>query len=286
MPSFRRLRFAPLVLALLASHAWAATSVTSAGQATAAVANACVIVSADNLSFGGYSPVSGLDAFTNGQIHLRCTKGAAFAVVPTSGGSALRGTGGSLAYALYADSGLSKQWGTPHSSGTVAFDSSRHYNGGNGTGVLALFHTQMSAAQFAANPSLASQPYGIAKTGPNAYVYYVNYIGQPLDPNSLAAMATANPGSTYVNVANNVRVGDPGALPTTTDVGALVLPANTAKTGTVYQVSTGFVDSTNLTGTATSGLSDQVVNYYGKIPAGQDMTPGFYTDTVVFTVSF
>jgi spore coat protein U-like protein len=288
MLSSRLLRCSAVALACFSSLALAAVSpIQSTGKATAAVANTCVIVSADNLSFGTYSPINGLAAVTTGQVNLTCTKGAAFTVAPTSGGAALHGAGGSLAYGLYIDSAMTQTWGMANPTRLVDLDLNKTAQSPLPAGWIPMvFQTKLTAAQFSANTSYAQQPYMVTNEG-GAPVYYINYVGQYQTNAQGNALRDQYPNSTAAALTStsNIRIT---TVPVTTAPAAntLVLPPSTAKTGSVYQIPTGFSGLASLSGTAASAHATSKVTYYGKIPAGQDMVPGSYIDTVVFTVSF
>lgn len=110
-------RLALLATALLPTSLWAATDTTTF-DVTATVVNACD-VSASNLSFGNYDPISLVPTDATTTINVTCTLGAAYAVRLNAGlngagvvadRAMLNGTN-RLNYNLYTDALRTTLWG-------------------------------------------------------------------------------------------------------------------------------------------------------------------------------
>jgi spore coat protein U-like protein len=286
---FRALFGAALLLSGPLAQA-ATPPVAGTAQATSMVPPSCVIQSLDNLIFGAYDPTSGMDSTALGQLALHCVKGTVVSSVPTAGGAQLRNGSATLSYALYADAALSKVWG-----GTT----SATFRPGTST---TYFSQQLSEAQFKANPNLANQAYGYLRVTHQipgqvttvSTTYYVGYLGQtpppagtpsiayaPVSIGSISYAATTNPSSLATTYSNN-NVGGVGGR---NDLYAqyLVTPTPVAPVNNVYTISSGTLP---LGGTSKGIVTDLTLPYYGKLPAGQDVTPGTYADTVTITVTF
>jgi len=264
-----------LLLALVGSASQAASPVHLSGAVTSTVPKSCVIKSADDINFGAYSPISGNPGQASGVVKVRCTKGAAVSLAATTGGSAMVGPGGNLAYALYIDAGYSKQWGasatafvpvSPLSPSTHLYFSS----------VI----SGLSAAQ-CRNVAISSgyaSLYGGTPTGTSGVCY----------TNSTPPASTMNynfTGSTtyYISDASTGTTLRPGTAGSTYN-----LPPGYTTTGSfTYSIPNGPSSQLNLlTGTSTTGLSDLPFTYYAKVPASQNLPAGSYMDTVIIQATF
>lgn len=281
-----RLLLASALCAALSGQALAAP-VQGTTQATSTVSNSCTIVSADNLMFGAYSTINPSTLTTSGQIELHCTKNTAVAVSPTSGGSTMTGPGGSLTYSLYSDASLTTLFGQ---GGTASFTPP-------GDGFSTLFFKQsMTKAQFLADPTLATRVYGYAKaassSGSLTETYYTGYLGQ-VNPGAgnFGGVMSAGPssgisvGPVVVATAigsNTYSYGNSGS--TFSYAQYIVTPTPVTPVGGTYAIPN--YSSTPIKGTVSSANTNLQLTYYGKLPAGQDVTPGSYLDTVVLTLTF
>ena len=218
-----------------------------------------------------------------------CTKNAAVSLGPTSGGSSLNGSGGSLNYGLYVDSAMTKTWG----NGSIL---NMNFTGGSGqfsTSLFVAFKTvknvaghlspsQLQAAFPDFNPNLF---YAYYWTSTNTQIYY-NYDGQ-------YSSATIPSGDSVLhNEYQAVFSTSPQTLPNNRTGSALyyILPPGTitGTTGTYganYQVPT-IIGNNPIKATATSSAQPIDLVYYAKIPYGQNVSPGIYTDTVVIQINF
>lgn len=284
MHSLRRVLAAWVLLGLMGPVAQAATAPVKGNLgATSSVVNTCVIQSADSISFGSYAPINATATTGQGQLLLKCTKGAAVNVVPTSGGSAMTGAGGSLAYSLYTDSGFSKQWGSPGvTNNAINFSTGANF-ASNSSG--------LSLAQCAAlsNGMLyAYQPTGQYANSTNFYASSCYYGASQTGAGVGAISGSYNAGLTIngqVVVAASPKTGGPG---NTSTFGGMVYyaPSGTSLGGYTYSVPSSLSTALALTGTATSAATPATLTYYGKVPAGQNVSAGAYTDTVVVQVAF
>ena len=265
-----------------------AGSVKSSFKPSTTVANSCVINSTSNLSFGGYIPSSAAPLQTSGQISLNCTKGASVSVVPASGGSALNGSGGTLNYGIYIDSGMTQLWG----SGAWA-----NYNNNVSEGTFFKYSTTLSGHLSATQLQAA-----IPNFNPNtAYAYYYSYGSTSVYYGYLGQSSKTISGSTqsmYLNANQVVNTqgsevwvtNDPSTIPAYSNGGntlpwTLILPGNSQLSNNVYTFSSGAA-AIALSGTSTSVKQAMNMTYYGKIPPNQDVAPGTYTDTVMVQVNF
>jgi spore coat protein U-like protein len=106
-------------------RALAASSDAKNFQVKAAVVANCVISAAD-INFGNYDPLSSTALTSNGQVTVQCTKGASVSI-GLSGGANLSSpfnqmksasTGSALQYQLFQDSGMTTQWSDSLPSGS------------------------------------------------------------------------------------------------------------------------------------------------------------------------
>ena len=119
--------FSVTTLSLLGSGNIFAATTTSNFNVTATVSNACQNLSANNISFGTYDPLSGSDSTSTGSISVQCTKDAAYALSLSTGSSSSytnrtmsNGTD-TINYNLYNDSGHTTVWGDgTNSTSTVS----------------------------------------------------------------------------------------------------------------------------------------------------------------------
>ena len=265
-----------------------AGSVKSSFQPSTTVANSCVINSTSNLSFGGYIPSNAAPLQTSGQISLNCTKGASVSVVPASGGSALNGSGGTLSYGIYIDSGMTQLW-----KGTVLAT----YNNGvnqdayfkysvNLNGRLDLAQLQAAVSNF--NPNTA---YGYMYDPTNDVTHLdYGYLAQSSSVPTGAQAAVYAPAGQVLNKSGSLlwMVSDPYNIPLSSNGSVpwtIVLPTNSQVSSNIYSFSNG-VAPVALTGTSTSVKQAMNMTYYSKIPPNQDVAPGTYTDTVMVQVNF
>lgn len=116
-------RFALIAAASLPTSLWAATDTTTF-DVTATVVNACD-VSASNLAFGNYDPISVVATDATTTINVTCTLGATYSLRLNAG---LNGAGvvtdramsngvNSLAYDLYTDALRTDIWGNDGATG-------------------------------------------------------------------------------------------------------------------------------------------------------------------------
>ncbi len=106
----------------------AATTKTANFNVTASVVANCNI-SAVDIAFGAYDPLSANPLTQNGQVTITCSKGAAVSIGLSGGGNKAApfnqmksaSTSSFLQYQLYQDSGFATQWSDsqPAGSGTV-----------------------------------------------------------------------------------------------------------------------------------------------------------------------
>ena len=110
------------IASLISSSSIFAATETSTFNVTTTVSNACQNLSADNISFGTYDPLSGTDSTSTGNISVQCTKDATYSIALSTGASASytnrtmsNGTD-TINYNLYTDSGHATVWGDGTSS--------------------------------------------------------------------------------------------------------------------------------------------------------------------------
>jgi spore coat protein U-like protein len=263
--ALRALLPALMVLAW-AGSASATTPITSSMPLSASVSNSCRIVSLDSLAFGTYSPISGAAGTTTGNLALICTKATAASAIPVSGGAALTGAGGSLSYALFTDSAMSKVWGQPtQTTATINF-----YNGSNFIYFKNSTTTSQSGCANNANGAL------YAWWSATSLCYY-NYTA-----------TTSSYGITNVSQGTGLAYasGTNISSPSKTTYGTIFIPNGSTGSSYTYTVVTGVGSNATLSGTSASAATAMSLPYYAKIPAGQDMVPGSYSDTVTVQVSF
>ena len=251
-----------LSLGLVLPRLTLANSVSGSVAANVAVANDCQIETLDSLDMGAYQPLSGTPLVGSGQISLKCTKGAAVSVIPTSGGKAMTGTGGSLTYGLYTDSALSKVWGSGFAYINVNLNSTEIYFNNQAT-------TSESNCRTLAN--------GLTYTyySPSSRCYY-NLTNAAT--NFFEAPATSAGNSV---VYYNGQVIYRGTMST------WYFPDNTVYSGGNYILQTTTSGVANpLQGTSASANTPISLNYYVSVPAQQDVSPGVYSDTVLVQVDF
>ena len=283
---------------LLSSFAsFAATTKTSNLPISSTVSNSCVVKSTDNINLGSYNPSSLVNLNGSGVLSLICTKGAIVTASPASGGSSLTGSGGSLSYSLYTDSGMTSKWGT---SGTLSSFTGGSGNSAQYSSSLNVYFknqnsltghatvSQLQAAVPGFNPNLFYRYYYDSSSN-TTYIMY-NYVGQGSSSspppggtvqtdNWIQATTSTAPNTLGYN--NKYVVGDAMylVLPPGTTTGS------TGTYGTTYQVPAS-IGSNPLTATSTTVTQPVNLTYYASLPYGQDVAPGVYTDTVVIQVTF
>jgi spore coat protein U-like protein len=275
---------AALCLLLGMGVAQAATSpVKSTMGLSASVANSCRIVSLDSIAFGAYSPISGSTGMGSGALQLICTKAAVATALPTTGGSAMSGPGGSISYGLFIDTGFSKQWGSPGAQNANINFATNVKFASSSSGI-----TQAACATLANGLTYAWQPSGEYGNSTSTYPSTCLYGASSSGTSGTGVTGTNNyglvvGGKTLV-VASIVK-GGPGNTDTFNNM-SYYAPSGTQVSGFVYSVPASMSGALALTGTSTSAATPVVLTYYAKAPAGQDVTPGTYADTVIVQVSF
>lgn len=235
---------------------------------SASVVASCVIKSTGSINLGQYVPTSGSALQGSGQLALTCTKGDAVSVAPVSGGTTLSGGGASLSYALYADAAATKMWGSGPTYAQVNFDANVYFTHEVTLGAS----NQSQCTALAAGGLYVWNPtsnglcwYGWAPSGTTAY--YSN--GLNVAANTLyvggAFVAGGNDGNYLIAPTGTTRVGT---------------------TGYVYNTVVATGTGNALTGTSAGVATPLTLTYYAKVPAGQDVSAGAYTDTVTVQVSF
>lgn len=126
-PSPRWFFVAAAVLALVSPRGWTATTTTTF-TVTATVIDVCA-VSASNLAFGTYSPISGSALDGSSTITVTCTLGTPYNVrlnAGANGGSVstrqmIRSSGTELLdYYIYRNAGRTQNWGLTDNTDTVS----------------------------------------------------------------------------------------------------------------------------------------------------------------------
>lgn len=286
-----RRRVLLLLLALTATvSAAAASSSTGSVPTSAAVVSSCLIKSTTSISLGAYAPASGAALQGSGQVALLCTKGTAAAALPTGGGSALTGSGGRLTYALYTDSGTSKVWGSPVFNDIT-------YNFSSNTALPFYFESGVS---FGTCQSLANgTAFWFQGQGPAPSASTMGNCGVNLGSGAAApcrgssCLSTVQYGSSSSTIllspSGTQTVLKTGPYGTGASFDGYFLPSATSTqvSGLTYTIPVSVSGSGQaLTGTSTSVASPVVLSYYAKVPAGQDVPAGTYTDTVTLQVTF
>jgi spore coat protein U-like protein len=242
--------------------------VKGAASATSKVANSCTIINATAMSFGAYDPTSGTAALGSGQIQLRCTKNAAFAIASNGGqhNSAMQGpTGGLLAYSLFQDAGLSKPFGAGGTDYLTTLPVGK-YACFSASGLVSSatdYTIQQNNAYYASQGQVPLNALATVSGRQNIFYGYVNSVASP-------SQCQYSFNAVLVTASN-------------------VLYGQAVSTATPFPSSATFYVPTKsqaITGTSTSALSVLTIPFYGKVPARQDLAPGQFTDTVTFTVSF
>ena len=287
------------VLILSSFSTFATSTKTGNLPITSTVSNSCVVKSTDNINLGSYNPSSLVNLNGSGILSLICTKGAVVTASPSSGGSSLTGSGGSLSYSLYTDSAMTSKWGagtqilsltaggTTSSNYTAYFESRASL-----TGRLTITQIQAAVPDF--NPNYAYF-YVYYSTFNTTEIYY-HYAGQ-----GSTTPQVANPyGTTFYGWGNDWNTStttSPDTLSYNYNVGTAYATAyyymlppgtttgSTGSYGTSYQVPAG-PGNTPITATSTTVTQPVNLNYYASLPYGQDVAPGVYTDTVVIQVTF
>jgi len=105
------------VLSLLSLNMQAATETTSF-TVTATVTDVCQSLTAANIDFGSYNPLSASNTDASGNIQVTCTDNTSYSISLSAGGSGTYNTrqlndGGAnnLSYNLYTNSAYSTIWG-------------------------------------------------------------------------------------------------------------------------------------------------------------------------------
>lgn len=250
-----------------------AGSVSSNLGATTKVANSCVIQTLDSVSFGAYNPTSGMSALGQGQVHLTCTKKAAASAVPSSGGSHMTGPSGSLNYALYTDSGMSQQWGSPAPNyQSINFSVSQP--------LFAYHQAGISASQCQALSNGLLYAYEVqAGTSPSQCLY-----GKGSNYNAGPISGSYNTGF----VLNGTTVVAPSKITSgSSQYDSMVYYATGSQVGSyTYSVATSMSGALALSGTSQGVTVPLNLTYYAKVPASQDVSAGTYVDTVTVQVTF
>lgn len=271
-----------------AFHATAANSVQGTSTVSSAVANTCVVQSLDSIDFGAYDPTSGMAGIGSGQFQLTCTKGAVVTALPASGGKTLSGPSGTLNYALYVDSAMSKIWGGPSYSYVTLDFSSRAY--------INMFMEQgvsFSACQGLANGTAFwfqanTQANGTGTCGVNLGTTTaatclpgtIQCWSNSIQGTGAAAFLLASDGTLTTIVPYNGLNGEPAFyLPqaTSTQVSGITYTTPSTVSGANGQA---------ITGTSTSVKQPLKLSYYAKVPGSQDVSSGVYQDTVVVSFTF
>lgn len=117
----------------LSTSYYAATETTSF-TVSATVTDTCQSLTADNINFGNYNPLSASNTDATGNIQITCTNNTSYSVALSSGGSGSYSTrqlndGGSnnLNYNLYTSASYSTVWG----DGTGSSDTVDQTGSGN-----------------------------------------------------------------------------------------------------------------------------------------------------------
>jgi spore coat protein U-like protein len=264
-----RMLLSALLGLLLTSSALATTGTQkSTLSATAAVANSCLVQSAQAISFGSYNPTSATATIGSGQLSLRCTKGDVVSVVPISGGTTMKGASANLSYSLYTTSGLSSVWGSP----TASFSTLNVWG---------------SNTYFANVVSLASDTLANCQAlSPNSIVYVHSYE----DNKCYYGYQGTGSGTNQIQASGHSALFINGTLQSSTSNGSnqnyYAAPSGSLVSGTTFSIQTGTSGAVSLSATSASVNTPVVLTYYASVPGAQDVPAGAYTDTVIVQVSF
>lgn len=106
------------ILSVTFANAVNAATETTSFTVSATVSDTCQSLTADNISFGSYNPLSGSNTDATGNIQITCTNNTSYSVALSAGGSGSYSTrqlsdGGSntLNYNLYTSSAYTSVWG-------------------------------------------------------------------------------------------------------------------------------------------------------------------------------
>ena len=268
------------------------------------VAAATCSITATDVVFGNYT---GITVRITGTIAVKCTANAQYYVGLNAGGAngatitnrSMTGPGSSLlGYGLFSDAAYTTNWGNSSGTGWMA-------RLANGNSQAFTVYAQIPASEYAAAGSFtdtitATVTYDTSSTVSTTFTVTAN--------NTKACTISANPlafgAYTGLQVNSTSTISVICTQGTAYDVG---LDAGTSSGSTVTNRSmTGpgpallgysllrdsaqtlnwgsTVGTDTVTGTGSGAV--QSVAVYGYIPAGQNVTPGNYTDTITATITY